>query len=284
MHSCMTQTRVFGGNKDMELYKRDFNFIFEYERLAKEKLDKKACEGLPLGKRNCYPDYPIAVRHNLSLFPNNHLDLIDMKTPKYGLEKLNNDFNALIHATDTSERDILRFINKTPAYHIAGSILRAGGYNFGHHGTYLFPEFRIGSTFRPDYVIVGDKSGGHEFVFVELEKPNGRITLKSGYLGEVHRKGIEQIEDWKTRIDGHFSDEVSVTFEQAKNKNSNLPDEFKIYDRTRFHYVVVAGLREDFDENTRVLQRRARKERDICLLHYDNLFDASQDLLKSATF
>lgn len=64
MHSCMTQTRLFGGNKDMELYKRNFNFISEYERLAKEKLDKKACEGLPLGKRNCYPDYPIAVRHN----------------------------------------------------------------------------------------------------------------------------------------------------------------------------------------------------------------------------
>ena len=56
------------------------------------------------------------------------------------------------------------------------------------------------------------------------------------------------------------------------------------YDTTRMHYVVVAGLRSDFDEKTYRLQRDKLKKEDIKLLHYDNICDSADRLLDVRTF
>ena len=56
-----------------------------------------------------------------------------------------------------------------------------------------------------------------------------------------------------------------------------LPTEFLELDKSRMHYVVVAGRRKDFSSKTRLLKRRQKKN-GILLLHYDNLLD-NVDLL-----
>lgn len=135
------------------------------------------------------------------------------------------------------ERDVLRFINHRPAYHIIAGVFKY--YNFGHHDAYVFPEFALGK-YIADYLLIGKSSGGYEFVFVELEHPNGRTTLKSGHEGEAFRKGTYQIYDWKAEIEAHFSASF-VTITKYSNKSS-LPKEFSEYDSSRFHYAVVAGF------------------------------------------
>ena len=40
----------------------------------------------------------------------------------------------------------------------------------------------LGDEYRTDYVLIGKASGGYEFVFVEFEKLDGRITIKDGHL------------------------------------------------------------------------------------------------------
>lgn len=90
---------------------------------------------------------------------------------------INNEFEQLLSSDTVKEHDILNYINKTPAFHIIGSILR-GCHFHGHHVAYLFPEFPLETSYKAGYLIIGKNSGGHEFVFVELENPKGNITIQ----------------------------------------------------------------------------------------------------------
>lgn len=275
----------------MNLYKRDYKIvptsaeIQEYEKvLAQETQDT------PIGCKNLRYLYPPAIRHHQSLFPNNHIELLDFRfmEEKIGLKpevnSLIDSFQKLIHACDTTEQDILRFINHTPAFIIPASILVAGRFTFGHHDLYLFPEFGLGAPNapKPDYMLIGSGSGGYEFVLVEFEKSNGRITLKSGHYGEAIRKGNFQIYDWQA-----WMDENNVLFYEKLSEYSGkleLPQELQKYDSSRFHYVTVAGLRDDFDPVTYRRRRNQLKKEDILLLHYDNLYDSAKKLNEMTSF
>ena len=180
------------------------------------------------------------------------------------MEKINKEFYYLIHNSKTNEQDILRFINHTPAYHIPVSILRY--YNFAKHDAYLFPEYEIGA-YRADYLIIGRNSGGYEFLFVEFERSNGRITLKSGHEGQALRSGTYQVYDWKTEIDSDFASIIGKIIKYS-NKET-LPDEFIKYDPSRVHFAVVAGLRKDYDNATYRDRRIKLQQQNILLLHYD---------------
>ena len=108
------------------------------------------------------------------------------------------------------------------------------------------------------------------------------LQAEYGHLGESFRKGLYQVEDWKAWMDAHFdifvSDLLSVKGEM------DFPGEFQQYDSTRFHYVVVAGRRDDFSDTTYRTVRDKRQRLDIHLLHHDNLYDASVKLETDKTF
>lgn len=185
----------------------------------------------------------------------------------------------MIHDANTNERNVLRFINHRPAYHIIAGVFKY--YNFGHHDAYVFPEFALGK-YIAGYLLIGKSSGGYEFVFVELEHPNGRTTLKSGHEGETFRKGTYQIYDWKAEIEAHFSASF-VTITKYSNKSS-LPKKFSEYDSSRFYYAVVAGLREDYNEATYRDRRNKVTQQNILTLHYDNLYDKACELETAQSF
>ena len=266
----------------MVLYERDYKKgLTEEENAQYKTLLEKEKEGMIIGRKNMYPDYPIAVHRYESLFPNNHVLLSDLKK-EFDLQKQNLAFLDILNNSNSKERDILNFINHEHAYHIIASIFSCAGLLVGHHNSnYLFPEFSLeNGRFRADYLLIGKGSGGHEFVFVELEAPNGRTTLKSGDYGEATRKGNIQACDWQSSIEGEFTYFIRE-LNKAKG-NQNLPDEFLKYDSTRFHYVIVTGRRIDYKERTYLLRRKQEGGR--INLHYDNLYDAAETLLEANTF
>lgn len=235
------------------------------------------------GKVNRYGQYSEAIKHYLSYFPNNHICLSDIKKNQ-DIHSINMEFYSLVHSPQTTEQDILRFINHIPqAYYIIASVFVAGGFKFGHHDTYLFPEFRLGNDYRADYLLIGKRSGGYEFIFIELEKSIGRTTLKDGHLGQVIRSGEFQIKDWKKWLDSNFY-KLKDFFDSEKNPKEFLPAEFYEYDSTRVHYVVIGGTRDDYNDKTYEIRRRMAKEEHILMLHYDNLFDSAEELLERQTF
>ena len=67
-------------------------------------------------------------------------------------------------------------------------------------------------------------------------------------------------------------------------QGTELPTDIQKYDSTRFHYVVIAGLRDDFSDTTYRERRAKMKESDIHLLHHDNLLDNARTLLQRDTF
>lgn len=264
----------------MRLYDRDYTILTAKEIEEWDKLKKE--EYYKLGKlkfrKPKFSEYPKAVRHYQSLFPNNYLDVIELRD----VEKLNskvNSFIELVKDSTSSERTLLNYINNNKVYPIIGSILKS--YDFGHHEAYLFPEFQLGNSYQVDYLLVGKSSGGYEFVFVELEHPNNKIFLKDGSQGEAFRKGLIQVNDWKRWLEINFSS-LQETFKKYLNpKIDHLPEEFLIQDHTRYHYVVVAGKRVDFELNKEKKYRTRRQEIEnkIKLLHYDNLYDMAKRVI-----
>lgn len=263
--------------KPSKLYERDYLQLSSEE--AKEKSDYiKSLKDIMDIKP--YSELSMAVRHNLSLFPNNLVVLLDEKK-NHDLVAINSEFFDLIHKKGIQEQEILNFINHTPAYHIVCGIL-ANRFQFGHHECYLFKEFWLGENYRADYMIIGKGSGGYEFVLIEFEKSDGRITLKDGHIGEAFRKGISQVDDWKAWIEGNFS-EFSKALISVKG-DKTMPPELEKYDSTRFHYVVVSGLRSDYSDKTYQTARDKANRSGIHLIHYDKLYENAVDLLKQETF
>ncbi|MEH1940918.1 MAG: Shedu anti-phage system protein SduA domain-containing protein [Nostoc sp.] len=268
----------------MKLYDRDYRILTSDEeaefRLLKEQEVVKEVGSIKI-RESLFHKYPKAVRHYISLFPNNYMDILELQDR----EELNNKlacFQQLLNSKDVNERSILKFINEHRAYFIIASLL-SKYFDFGHHATYLFPEFQIGNSYRADYLIIGRSSGGHEFVFVEIEAPKGRITIAEGDLGEVFRKGIKQLRDWKHWLDRNYSS-LKETFDKSKRADVALPDEFVTMDSSRFHFVVIAGKRSDFTNDIYEIRREERKDKNILLLHYDNLIDTAADVIGRKTY
>lgn len=270
----------------MKLFDQEYDKISEEDLKLWEEVKEKEIvyhDSKPTSiRRSHYKDYPKPVRHNLSLFPNNFIDAVDLTQSKDQFKSTLNEFELLLDKQDTTERDILNFIRDKNAYFVIGSILKTN-YTFGHHALFLFPEFKMPPNYQADYLIVGKNSDGHHFVFVELENPYGDITLKDGSYGTTIRKGIKQIEDWEFWLEQNFSN-LKLVFEGLQNKRLTLPKEFRDFDKTRVHFVVVAGRRNNYTERTYRLRRNNLDQRKLFVIHYDNLIDFSNQAIGSATY
>lgn len=263
-----------------ELFKRDYFQLTKDEINQRDALDADRANivGRRYGGLNPFREYPKAVRHNMSLFPNNYMDIVElMDTEK--LEKQCDEFESLLDNRGITELGIKQFIQGNGYYHIPASIFSR--YYFGHHEAILFKEFQLGTSYKADYLLVGCASGGWQFIWVEFENPYRDIVINNGDFGNTIRKGLNQIDDWKTFIEENYS---TISAEFRKYTSKMLPNEFHTFDSTRMHYVVVAGRRSDYKDKTRRLQRRLFDERKIMLLHYDNILDDARKLIGAQSY
>jgi hypothetical protein len=268
----------------MRLYDRDYNSLTpdeesEWRSLqAQETVSKTGDFAITV---SLFRDYPKAARHFTSLFPNNYLDIVELKDEARLNEQVDR-FQQLLDSPRVTERGMLNFIKKNHAYFIVGALLK-DRYSFGHHDAYLFPEFRLGNSHTVDYLLVGQSSDGWSFLFVEFESPNENSTLRNGDLGSSFRKGLSQIAEWDQWIDGHFSS-LTETFSRLKGKDKTLPLEFVTLDKTRIYYLVVAGRRSDFLERTYRARRKRLRDNAELILHYDNVVDAARNIIGRETY
>jgi hypothetical protein len=211
----------------MNLYERNFKKLTPEDKGIYEKNRKKMT--IKVGEKSLETlitsdlIFTKGIRHYESLFPNNFLDPDDLKDTKR-IESLNEKFKELINDTSTKESDVLRFIKKEQAYHIIGSIL-SDNYEFGHHGTYLFPEFDLASSYKADYLLIGRGSGGHQFLFIEFEEVYGQITTQDGSQGLAIRKGLKQIEDWDVWLDSNYQS-LKITYDKHIGEHESMTGDF----------------------------------------------------------
>jgi len=252
----------------MKLYKTDYTKLNEGD-LKLLKLIEESEKSLHAKKFDEIPDRTKAIRHYRTLFPNNYLDWEDLQD-KVRLEALIMEYNNEIHKAEATETTIANWIKNENAHFIVASILKDT--NFGHHEAFIIPEFKLGNSYEVDYLIIGSRSGGYEFLFVEMEHPNKQITLEDGQLGKAFRDGLSQVKDWKIYMEANFRS-LEETFSKYLCPGKDLPKEFRNYDSSRVHFAVVAGLRNHFHDYTYRLKREYEKNDDTKILHYDNLSD-----------
>jgi hypothetical protein len=269
----------------MNLYDRDFSKLTSEEEREWSVVKKQEHVGgsgrYPI-KKNLFREYPKAARHFDSLFPNNYLDIVELEEECDFLNKVEAFIN-LIESEGVNERAILNHIKCTCSYFIVGSVLKSYYTRFGHHDAYLFPEFQLGNSFQVDYLLVGKGSGGWEFVFIEFEAPSGQITMANGDLGSSFRKGLAQIADWEEWLEAKYVS-LKETFDKQLKPDATLPTEFTCLDKSRLHFVVVAGRRTDFHKKTYRIRRTKLAEKQWLLLHYDNLIDAAKNVIGKASY
>lgn len=261
----------------MKLHERDYTELTPDEKALWQSLrDKEVVEGEIPFTVSHFRDYPKAARHFTTLFPNNYLDIVELQE-EAKLRVTVESFRKLLDSDSATELSILNFIRDNRAYFIVASLLK-DYFRFGHHEAHLFPEFQLGTSYRADYLLVGLASGGWHFVFVELEAPLGKITLKDGDLGDAFRKGLAQVADWDTWLEQRY-DTLSETFDKLRRVDATLPREFTRLDKTRVHYVVIAGRRSDFNDKTYRIQRKRHRDSSELVLHYDNLLDSAENVI-----
>lgn len=259
------------------LYKRNY---FELNSTEKTELDKAEIFLLKLKNKKTgwrvsdimkyHELIPEAGYHYKSLFPNNYLRY-DYKKNNINIEEQFENFKKLVQNKISDERRILNFIKNNQSYFILESLFFK--FSTGNHDGYLFREFELPPNYIVDFLLVGKSSSGFEFIFIEFESPNKEITLKDGSLGNGFRKGIKQIEDWDSWLDSNFSLLRNV-FKKYQNLSKELPSEFYEYDKSRIHYLVIAGKREHFNEKTYKIKRKGVNN--IKIMHYDNLIDTTE--------
>lgn len=246
---------------------------------SKEKLVLPDGEVLVLDRFRLKDRYSYEFWKHISLFPNHNL-MDPRYEDKIMYQKTLTQFKELVENQNTQERDILNFIRDERAYFIIASLLIK--YDFGHQGRYFFREFQMGTSCTADFLIIGKGSGGYRLIFIEMENVYGRVTDKNGDLGEIFRKGLNQIDDWKSWLDSNYSSIREVLY-KSKGKYEDLPKELIDYDSTRIYFVVIGGRRSDFKEKT-YTHRRRKEKNGIRLLHYDNLIDYSHKLIESGGY
>lgn len=271
------------------LYDRDYRILTDKEKAIWQKVEDTFNKAK--AKKNniitsavvneYYRDIPVAALHHKQLFPNNYLNTDDLKD-KENLIQIVEEFKTLLESIPT-ERDILNFIRDKKAYFIIASILKGFHYRFGHHDAFAFKEFELPPNHLVDYLLVGKNSDGYEFVFIELENAYGQITNVDGEFGTTIRKGIKQVNDWDNWIESNYSS-LRLVYDKYLGKIETLPREFHELDKSRLHYVVIAGRRKDFTKKTYQLKRKLLKSNNILLLHYDSLFDSVEFLLNAGNY
>jgi len=271
------------------LYERDYRTLSEDEKIlwqkAEEILSKSKIKndgGISLKDfNNYYKTISDEALHHQQLFPNNYLNTRHLKDKKKLVDTVE-EFKALLNSRAT-ERNILNFIRDKKAYFIIASIFKGYHYRFGHHKAFAFKEFELSPNYLVDYLLVGKSSGGYEFIFIELENSHGQITNANGEFGTTIRKGIKQINDWDDWLESNFSS-LRLVFDKYIGTVEQLPREFYQLDKSRLHYVVIAGRREDFSKKTYQLKRKLLKSNNTLLLHYDNLIDSVDFLLTAGNY
>ena len=264
------------------LYKRDYFILTEKEVLKGIKVKewfsriKKRQHGGVNTKQliKYWIELPLAVQFNDALFPNNYLQHAQYTNTNKIAEQLN-VFENLLNGVHT-ERDILSFFKHEEAYCFIHELFKQ--FNTGNHEAFAFREFQLSTNYVADYLLIGRNSGGYEFIFVEFENSKGEITTLSGDFGSTIRKGIRQIEDWSAWLDAYFSS-LKPIFVKYKKQSEQLANEFFELDRSRIHFIVIAGRRTDFKEKTYRLSRKYKRSHDTAILHYDNLLDAVRSRL-----
>lgn len=194
--------------------------------------------------------------------------------------KISDKFKSIALREDATEREIHAFLKKYPyvLIHL---------FNTSWDLYKIFPEFRMGTDFRADFVIISADSGAWHGRFIELEGPNDSPYTKAGISSKKLNWALHQTNEWNNFIYSHkpnLMHEFAKLIKPLKRSAQNnlmgrgvLADIELEHPETYidFYYHVVIGNSKRFSES----DRKAHKKWAIDgVATYDRLYNAICEL------
>lgn len=150
------------------------------------------------------------------------------------------------------------------------------------------PEFKIGTKYIADFLILSADSGCWNVTLVEMQSHRDRIFLKDGTASKGMREGQKQIQEWKMWIETYNAEFRGCLADVAKGKPaqcSSVMQHIKAETELRdpktvihFYYKILIGRRVFLDEDANA--RRAQFG-GIEVVTFDRLLDYAKYLDES---
>jgi hypothetical protein len=94
------------------------------------------------------------------------------------------------------------------------------------------------------------------FIFIEFEHLNSKSILSNGEFGKSIRSGLNQLKDWEQWKEANFH-LLRDEFAMYQKEGTSLLSEFYVLDKTRLHFLVIAGKRKDYNDSAYKLNRES---------------------------
>jgi hypothetical protein len=182
----------------------------------------------------------------------------------------------------TGERKVHQFL-KQNADIVFWAFSRMGG-----HQRYVIAQFRFGSNYVADFVVLFSYSGAWEVHFIELEPPGDNVITKSGRPTKRLNSAISRIGDWKDFVEQNRAfvrKELSdwcrkkplSGLDISRSSPHGLIAGSTAYDMSvDFEYHIVIGRRESVTNEKRRKMQQLQHDGRICT--YDGFVDIAHNL------
>ncbi|XSG81115.1 MAG: Shedu anti-phage system protein SduA domain-containing protein [Methyloligella sp. ZOD6] len=162
------------------------------------------------------------------------------------------------------EKPIQRYIEANPV--VLAAVLTG-------RSRFLIPRPPLGGKFVPDFLISDLDSLGIRWILVELETPISSVTLRQNDLAKVARRGISQIEEWRSWLENNLD----------FARRSKRADGLGLVDiRPRSEGLLLVGRRTLLNQDTTAVRHRFFETNRIRVHTYDWLVEALQATLQYA--
>lgn len=178
-----------------------------------------------------------------------------------------------------NEREIGRYLKEN--IHLVRNTLNVWSWNC----VICKPEFKIGTKYIADFVVLSANSGHWNCVLIEMQSHKDRIFLKDGTASKGLREAQKQVQEWKIWIESHNAEFREYLAELVKGEPAQCSNvvrhtraETELRDSKTvifYKYKILIGRRGFLDEEGN--QRRNYFD-GIEIVTFDRLVDYAKRL------
>jgi Domain of unknown function (DUF4263) len=173
------------------------------------------------------------------------------------------EFRALLDA-GRAEQEYQAFLERHSRF-----VPREFVQNHGIHANLVVRKLAMARDYTSDLFYIAKSSGDTNFVFVELEKPSGRLFKRNNEFHADLLKGLDQVDRWRAWLSNRANLEGFVNGTVKWLQTYGMRDN-PVY----MKFVLVIGRRAEVAQNDLRRNLLAAKEReDFKIVSYDSLLE-----------
>lgn len=142
---------------------------------------------------------------------------------------------------------------------------------------YILPQFRLGSRYRADFIVVTGQSNSYEVTIVELKRPGASLYTKQGIRSNDLNIACVEVDNYRRWIGDNTEEFKKNLFEEIKKKDPTFVEKFNWTRRFHICSKIVIGRRDKL--TSEICDKNFDMENiGVSIISYDRLIDAEKKL------